>query len=729
MLRTAPILILIATVAAPLAAPAECLDYGLVLPVVGEADGVTNLIAVDVAQSWAFAIDMPGFYERQLAVFSIHDPEAPALVATLPLPDKAADIICRNDRAYVRVHSLSESMLVVLDIHDPSQPAEMGRLVVPDYVYDFDVEGDLAVLAANDEGALLVNVALPEYMSVVGSFVPPTWHGDANAVDLRGDRLLLGLDDAYNDGYLYWLDVSDPAAPVEVGSLFVDRAVNRVFLLDDLPTALVTLYNQLCALDLSDPATLQLTGDLWITGQDLTLADGLALNYHTYGDHAMLLDVSAPFAPRWLALLGGYTVDAARKSSYFVLARGSRGLAMVEISDPADTPIVGADYSGHGGDHLLPTGDPDLLLALRRGYDEVRLVDLSDPSQPFPRDGYPCEMPLRGTVYDSLAYVIGNDGCLVLDLSDPDFLVGLGMVDLPGAEQALVRDGDLMYVAGGGDGFFVCDATNPVDPVVLGHLDTVGYVSDVVLYGKYVVVGDNYVGLKVIDVSDPYAPALHGEVSGVMQAQMLALDGNRCFVGGNDLDAVIEVDLSDPASPAITASLPLPTYPRNIMVHDGRLWVSHYYGLWVYELGVPGAPALCLAHSMGGGIWGLAPLDDCVVTVAFYLLVLRPPCPTLAAVGDLPLAGGPRLTAVPSPFNSLTRIDFSLAREADCLLTIQDLAGRRVRVLWRGPLPAGSHHFSWDGRDSAGRMLASGVYLTRLEAGGRVHGGKVVLVK
>ncbi|HET7903276.1 MAG TPA: FlgD immunoglobulin-like domain containing protein, partial [Candidatus Eisenbacteria bacterium] len=37
--------------------------------------------------------------------------------------------------------------------------------------------------------------------------------------------------------------------------------------------------------------------------------------------------------------------------------------------------------------------------------------------------------------------------------------------------------------------------------------------------------------------------------------------------------------------------------------------------------------------------------------------------------------------------------------------------GRLVRTLFVGSLPAGSRRIDWDGRDDAGRAVASGVYL------------------
>ena len=48
------------------------------------------------------------------------------------------------------------------------------------------------------------------------------------------------------------------------------------------------------------------------------------------------------------------------------------------------------------------------------------------------------------------------------------------------------------------------------------------------------------------------------------------------------------------------------------------------------------------------------------------------------------------------------------------MLAVCDVAGRLVRTLIDGFVPAGEHEAAWDGRDEAGAEVASGVYLYRL---------------
>ncbi len=79
----------------------------------------------------------------------------------------------------------------------------------------------------------------------------------------------------------------------------------------------------------------------------------------------------------------------------------------------------------------------------------------------------------------------------------------------------------------------------------------------------------------------------------------------------------------------------------------------------------------------------------------------------------------------PNPFNPAVVLPLDLATDAAGVsLTVYDVLGRRVRPVWQGPLRAGSHRFVWDGRDAAGRDVAAGVYVYRVEVDGRVEAKK-----
>lgn len=83
----------------------------------------------------------------------------------------------------------------------------------------------------------------------------------------------------------------------------------------------------------------------------------------------------------------------------------------------------------------------------------------------------------------------------------------------------------------------------------------------------------------------------------------------------------------------------------------------------------------------------------------------------------------------PNPFNPSTVVRFSLAQKGAVTLAVYDIHGRIARTLAAGEMEKGAHRAVWDGRDDAGRPVATGIYFTRLISGDRVLQRKMALVK
>lgn len=75
----------------------------------------------------------------------------------------------------------------------------------------------------------------------------------------------------------------------------------------------------------------------------------------------------------------------------------------------------------------------------------------------------------------------------------------------------------------------------------------------------------------------------------------------------------------------------------------------------------------------------------------------------------------------PNPFNPGTTITYTLPEPAQVHLAIYNFAGQWVRTLIENEQGPGEHAAHWDGLDSEGQMVSSGVYLYRVEV--RMSGG------
>ena len=83
----------------------------------------------------------------------------------------------------------------------------------------------------------------------------------------------------------------------------------------------------------------------------------------------------------------------------------------------------------------------------------------------------------------------------------------------------------------------------------------------------------------------------------------------------------------------------------------------------------------------------------------------------------------------PNPFNPETTIPFAVPDIVYVSIEIYDVLGQRVRTLVDDEMPAGNHSVMWNGRDDAGRGVASGVYLYRIISGEFVSQRKLMLVR
>jgi parallel beta-helix repeat protein len=83
----------------------------------------------------------------------------------------------------------------------------------------------------------------------------------------------------------------------------------------------------------------------------------------------------------------------------------------------------------------------------------------------------------------------------------------------------------------------------------------------------------------------------------------------------------------------------------------------------------------------------------------------------------------------PNPFNPDTRIMISLPEMAEVKLEIYNILGQKVATLLDNYLEAGEYNVRWDGRDSEGEPLPTGIYLYKLQAGDMRETKKMLLLK
>ena len=87
------------------------------------------------------------------------------------------------------------------------------------------------------------------------------------------------------------------------------------------------------------------------------------------------------------------------------------------------------------------------------------------------------------------------------------------------------------------------------------------------------------------------------------------------------------------------------------------------------------------------------------------------------------------LSNYPNPFNSSTTISFTLPEAGDVRLAVYDIRGRLVNRLIDENMDVGTHTVNWDGTDSDGESISSGVYFYSLIQAEKAISNRMILLK
>jgi len=274
-------------------------------------------------------------------------------------------------------------------------------------------------------------------------------------------------------------------------------------------------------------------------------------------------------------------------------------------------------------------------------------------------------------------------GLQVVDISDPTSPEIVGSVDPSADITGVAVASSYAYITDVSfSGFKVIDISTPTSPEIVGSVQTLGSTPiGVAVAGSYAYIADGFNGFQVIDISDPTSPEIVGDVDtpGNGYPKDIAVFGSHAYFADGSA-GLQTIDISDPASPAIIGSVDTPGSASDVAV----------VGSYAY-----------VADASPGG-----------------LQVILAPC-DVTAVLESSLPAAPHAEALirsarPFPASETAMVPFWLQRGAAVKLGIYDATGRKVRSLVDGVRGAGEHLVGWNGRDDAGRSVASGLYFARL---------------
>ena len=166
--------------------------------------------------------------------------------------------------------------------------------------------------------------------------------------------------------------------------------------------------------------------------------------------------------------------------------------------------------------------------------------------------------------------------------------------------------------------------------------------------------------------------------------------------------------------------------------HNNILWIGDsVYGLWKHEnnelsrvLEISTSQVWDIEIDEDGAIWMALEKGSANGILAKY----TPDRTTTAVQTEQPEILS-IIESYPNPFNAQTTLSFELPSESMTTLAVYDITGRKLRELLTGDIRAGRHSVLWDGKDGDGVSVGSGLYFSRLSAGGGVATGRMLFLK
>ena len=424
------------------------------------------------------------------------------------------------------------------------------------------------------------------------------------------------------------------------------------------------------------------------------------------------------------------------------------GTVSFEVGPPAD--VGGADV----WDYIAPDGTEYVLVGVYEGMAVVRLPDLTVVAMvPGPQDGdsfYHRDIKTVGTT----AYVVSgctgtNEGLQIIDLSGLPGSVELVNTYAPAGlvtSHNLAADPatGLLYLVGPGiNDVRIVDVSDPLAPFEVEFI-TIPNAHDVAVQDGRLFVAESFSeSFSIWDVVDPTQPGLLSRVSvpgsGYTHNAVPFEDGSHLVTSFEAVDQPVHLwDITDPTDPTLVSTYVGPgPLTHNVRVQGDYLFISHWTaGMVVVDVSDPSAPTTLVGYdtfpannaaefqgsrgittaSPNGYVAGID-LDGTLTVLLFD---------PVAIVNEPELSPRHRMLGgvYPNPFTETANIRYSLSEGVSIRLSVCDLLGREVALLYDGEQAAGLHAAVFDASG-----LPVGVYVVILEAGAQKETQRMSLVR
>lgn len=693
---------------------------------VGELSTNGNYQEIEILENLAFISDE----EFGLRIYEVNDPSSPILIGSLELEKSIRNILINDNLAYLLC---LDSKLYIVDIVDPYNPILLSEYNTNRSCHNFSINDNFAYIIENDEMLEVVYIGNPDNPLFVSEFML-TNQGIGCAVtnDLAFVATYLGLfvydiSNPYELTQTNWFDTGNTHSPLIHDDLLFYSGSNGLEIIDytdsnnlqvitsnvnyrlyDIKIEGDKLYgangDEFHVVDISNLQTMEIIQSYMHNGNCYKIAvkDNIVF-FNSYYDKFNIIDTNDPQYPELLDCLDigvNKIVKSPNNDLMLIYGKSSFGLRFYRMDDPLN-PENFYYHAHNAGESSLKAFYIDNEIACsvfsRIGNTRFFLYDLSDLDNiiihQIPDLSYNSSYLSISSIDrkdDYIYLAASSDGIMIIDVSDPEdpehilnFDTNCWIKDLT------IKDDYLYFVSIGG--LYIYDISIPLYPIEVGYWDSNNRAEAFTLQGNYAYVADYDGGLKIIDISDPTNPTLINTLilnySSKLTIQPI-IRNNKLIVSDKDWNEIFVYDLTDPANPLFQSSYKWNKYTNDMEIFDNYLFCANGVGLYPN--------------------YGFSILD-----FSEYL--------TKTSENEIQNTPS-NLSNYPNPFNPTTTIKFSVTQTSSFVtLEIYNIKGQKIKSLLSDQIEAGEHSIIWNGKDSAGKNVGSGVYLYKLKVNNKTE--------
>ena len=698
-------------------------------------------------------------------------------MAQLHLSSDYRDVVIHGEETGTPyLYAASDWGLEIFTLEQPTKPARIGEIATPGRAQAVAVDGDTAYLADGDAGVHLIHISQPTVPRIVKTlsrltharsvridagnvyvldseqgllvFDRQTLHnaptprfrrffrtaGAPLNLSIKDDTIYLSDDrqglyilepspfgnfvlrgiapilavahdisDAAGAAYAYVaggnlriVDVTDARQPEIISSLDTPglatgiQARNSTVYLTDQQAGLhiIDVRNPQQPQRLTTQPTFGNAIDiaLWVPqGQTSPEASPLQLVYIADGKGGIqTIDINSPEAPKWLnryassGIAHGLDIVETENGTRTVyVANGAGGLKTLELTTPYDGTLT----------QTMPLPENATRIRVQNGHGFVATqtgMFIVNMSANTIIAQIPTGSPVSDiALHEGYAYLCA-ESLIVVDIQVPQQSRIVAQRDIRGSAYRIAFNTSHAYVAALEGGIHIFDITEPATPRPIANYASQGNATGVALAAERAYVLDSRVGVAVLDMSEPTKPIPLGEYPNDALPIDAQVRGDYLYL----LDSE-SLQLIDTRTLTAISRFNQLRFPFEFQLTDTALYIADLYQLRIFQVH---------PHRFSLAVRDVSESDW---------------TPTVTTARSSNYLG----QNFPNPFNPETWIPYQLASDVNVTLSIYDAQGRRVHFEPVGFRRAGTHTAYWDGRNTAGEPVASGIYFYSLEAG------------